>query len=124
MVEDRPGGEHVALLSYSFSLRYYARYQDVVGQRILLGGEPYTVIPVTATSFDTEQFDQPPAVWVPFQINPLSRDVGGEFCFVTARLKLGIGVENAKARLGRALEEYQRNFVKPTPSITAWYMGR
>src|SRR5262249_7654081 len=60
--------------------------------------------------FDPEQFDQPPAVWIPFQIDPQTPDVGGEFCFITARLKPGVARERAVAELSTAAADYARRF--------------
>ena len=106
--EDRPGGERVAILSYGFAVRRFGNYNNATGRTILLGGQPYVVTGVIGSSFDTEQFDQNPEVWVPFQIDPATQDVGGEFCFVTARLKVGVTAEAASLRLRSATDEYRK----------------
>ena len=107
--EDRPGGEHVAVLSYGIATREFGDYGTATGQTILLGGEPYQVIGIVGPSFDSEQFDQNPDIWIPFQIDPKTQDVGGEFCFVTARLKSNSSVEAVKAQLQNATNEYRQN---------------
>jgi hypothetical protein len=74
--EDRLGGNHVAVLSYGLWVRQFGGQPDIIGRAISLGSAPYVVIGVLGPGFDTEQFNQVPDVWVPFQLDPHSRDVG------------------------------------------------
>ncbi len=94
--EDRPGAAHVAVLSYELWMRDFGADPGIVGRSIALGDVPYTVVGVLGP-FDSEQFDQPPAVWVPFQIDPAVKD--SRLCFITARLKPGVTLAMARAEL-------------------------
>jgi predicted permease len=116
--DDRPGASRVAVLSRAFWLSRFAGANDAIGHRVTLGGQSYLVIGIL-DRFDPEQFDQPPGVWIPFQIDPQTRDVGGEFCFLTGRLKPGITREQAVAELSTAAADYARRF----PSRTAPQLG-
>ena len=49
--EDRPGGPALALLSYDFWRRTLRAREDILGQSILLRGEPFTVIGVLPAGF-------------------------------------------------------------------------
>src|SRR5262249_13903974 len=72
--EDRPGGPHVALLSYEFWTRRFGADPLIIGQSLTLGGAPHQVIGVIGPGFDTEQFDERPDVWLPFQLALDRRD--------------------------------------------------
>jgi putative ABC transport system permease protein len=111
--EDRPRGPRVAVLSYGLWTRQFAANPDIVGAAISLGSDAYVVVGVLGQGFDTEQFDQVPDVWVPFQLDPDSRDVGGEFCFVTAGLVPGATIAVANAQLQGAAAEYTRTHPGP-----------
>ena len=61
-------------------------------------------------SFDALQFDQPPEVWVPFQIDPTGQVKDGRLCYVTARLKPGVALRERRpeAEIHTLAEEYER----------------
>ncbi len=96
--EDRPGGGHVVVLGYNIWTQRFAADPGIVGTTISLGDVPYVVVGILGP-FDAEQFDQPPDLWVPFQINPDINGKDSRLCLVTARLKPGVTLEMAKAEL-------------------------
>jgi predicted permease len=62
--EDRPGGEHVALVSHSLWQERFNRDPSILGQALTLNGMPYTIIgvlPEAASAFPLNQFQ----IWVP-----------------------------------------------------------
>src|SRR5262245_18517837 len=84
--EDRVGGPAVAVLSYEFWRQHFSGTPSgAIGQSILLGNAAHAIVGVLAAGFDTEQFDEAPAVWLPFQIDPTRVDAGNLFT-VTGRL--------------------------------------
>ena len=83
--EDRPGGGHVAVLSYGLWQRRFGGDRQVAGKTISLSGMPYTVVGVLGPDFNTE-LDSPPDVWLPFQIDLNSTD-HAQYFNVVARLK-------------------------------------
>ena len=107
-VEDRPGGGHVAVLSYGLWQRRFAGDPRIAGTSISLGGAPYTVVGILGPEFHTE-LDEPPDVWLPFQIDPNSRDHAHYFN-VVARLKPGVTIGVAQAELQVAAAEFRRRF--------------
>ena len=62
--EDRPGGEHVVLISHALWQQRFNSDPAVLGQALTLDGAPYTIIgvlPEAATAFPLNQLQ----IWVP-----------------------------------------------------------
>ena len=57
--------------------------------------------------FDFQEFGRPPQVWLPFQLDPNTNDQGHYFQ-AAGRLKPGVTLEQAKARLKLSAEDYKR----------------
>lgn len=112
--EDRPNAGRFVILSYGLWSRRFAADPKVVGTTLELGDGPYRVIGVLGPGFDTEQFPEPPEIWLPFQIGPDTAD-GGSICQVTARLRPGVTLGMANAALQLAAAEYRRRFPDSNP---------
>ena len=106
--EDSPGGPRAAVLSYGLWRRRFDADAHIAGKTVALGGVPYTVVGVLGSAFNTE-LDSPPDVFLPFQIDPGSRDQAHYFN-VLARLRPGITLPAATARLAPASAEFRRRF--------------
>jgi putative ABC transport system permease protein len=118
--EDRPGGDRVVVLSSQIWTRRFNSDPQVIGRSISLSGDPYVVIGVLGPSFDVQEFGQPPEVWVPFQLDPNTNDQGHYFR-VLGRLKPGVSLDQAKARLHASGAEYRQKFpnaIGPNNSFT------
>jgi putative ABC transport system permease protein len=107
--EDKPNGDRVALLSEGLWTRRFGSDPDIIGKSISLSGEPHVVIGIVARSFDVSEFGPPPDVWVPFQLDPNSNDQGHYFQ-VAGRLKPGVTLAQAQARLQVSAAEYKKKF--------------
>ena len=98
--EDRPGGEHVALISHRLWRERFNRDPSVLGQPMILNGAPYTIIgvlPESASAFPLAGFQ----VWVPRPaevpfLAPSQLNNGGFFFQVVARLRPGVSLEQAR----------------------------
>jgi predicted permease len=106
--EDRPGGARVVVLANALWHRRFGGDQHVVGKTISLGGEPYTVIGILGPGFDFDS-DPPPDLFIPFQIDPNSDDQSHYFS-VAGRLKPGVTLAMANARLQIAYDQFRRKF--------------
>ena len=106
--EDRPEGGRVVVLGYRFWSGRFGSDPNVIGKAISLNGEPYTVIGVLR-DFNFAEFGPSPQVWIPFQLDPHTTDQGHYFQ-VAARLKPGVALEQAKARLKLSANDYRRRF--------------
>jgi predicted permease len=107
--EDAPKGPKVVLISQGLWTRHYGASSDVVGKTISLSGEPYEVVGVVGQSFRFEDLGPQPDVWVPFQLDPESTDQGHYFRSA-ARLKPGITLAAAQAKLKLSAEDFKAKF--------------
>ena len=102
--EDSPNGGHVVVISYGFWQRKFGGNPNIVGTSISLSNEPYTVVGVLGKSFSTDPASD---LWVPFQIDPNSTNLGHYF-LVAGRLKPGVTLAEANAQLKLAANQYRR----------------
>ena len=93
--EDQPLGPHVAVLSDELWKRRFGGDPAIIGKTILLSGDPYEIVGVTAPEYRMEA-DPPVDLYVPFQIDPNSTDQAHYFTAV-ARLKPGITLANGES---------------------------
>jgi putative ABC transport system permease protein len=107
--EDRPGGDKVALISYGLWLRRFAGDPSAIGKTISLSGDPYTVIGIVGPTFDVQEFGPQPELWVPFQLDPNTTDLGNYFT-VAGRLNPGVTLAQAAERLQASAADYRRKF--------------
>ena len=121
--EDRPGGERVAVLSYGLWQRRFGGDAKVLGRSISLSGDPYTVIGVIGPSFDISEFGPVPELWVPFQLDPNTVDQG-HFFQAAGRLKAGVSLEQAQARLKLSADDFRRKFPNGFPADNAFSVDR
>jgi putative ABC transport system permease protein len=115
--EDRPGGSALVVVSGGLWRRFGAD-PNFVGKSITLGDEPYTVTGILDSSFAS---DPPADVYLPLRADPNSSDQA-HYLRATARLKPGVTLEQAKAAMKQAAEEYKRKFpgtMGPQESFTA-----
>jgi putative ABC transport system permease protein len=105
--EDRPNGPRVAVLSYGWWTRRFAADPNIIGKTILLSGDPYVVIGVLNRDFDASEFLDPPEVWTDFQIDPNTTD-GAHYFRSAARLKPGVTLAQAQAKLRQSADEYRQ----------------
>ena len=107
--EDRPNAPKVAVLSYGLWARRFGGDPEIVGRSITLGGQPHTVVGIVGAGFDVEALGETSDIWIPFQIDPDSTDQGHYFR-VLGRVKPGVTVEQAKARLKLSTQEFKARF--------------
>ena len=106
--EDLPGGQKVAVLAKDTWETRFSADPNVVGKTISLDGEPHVIIGVLG-DFDFQDFGPAPQVYLPFQLDPNTADQGHYF-IVAGRLKPGVTLEQANARMKLAADEYRRKF--------------
>jgi predicted permease len=113
--EDRPGGHSVVVVSDAFWKRALGGDSRIVGRNISLDGKAYEVIGVMASvsepppMFNSSGAREPIDVYMPFRIDPASNDRNGYFS-VAARLKPGIGLDDAQAQLRLVTRDFRRKF--------------
>lgn len=104
--EDRQRGDKVVVLSEAFWRTRLNGDPAVLGRAISLGGTPHTVIGVLGAVNVSDLFTPEPQVWIPFQLDPESID-GGHFFQSAGRLKPGVSLEQAQARLKASANDFR-----------------
>ena len=113
--DDRiPGAHPLAVISYAFWERRFARDSSAVGKRITLDGQPFTIIGVAAPEFFGEEVGQAPDMWVPLMMQPgfdrgMSRldQPHNSWLRVMARIEPGITEARTRAALAVFLAQLQ-----------------
>jgi putative ABC transport system permease protein len=112
--EDQAGGPRVAVLSYDFWQQRFGGSASVVGSRVRLDEQPYTVVGVMprgfAFPFTSSKVGQPPALWVPMAFTPKEiEDRASEFPVrIVARLRPGVSQPEAQRDVDRVAADFQR----------------
>jgi len=100
--EDRPGGNKVAMLSYSLWQTRYGGDRQIINRDILLNGEKFSVVGVMPSGF--QFLDKEVRLWVPLA---LSREElanrGGHYLNIVARMKPGVGLSQAQADINAVM---------------------
>jgi predicted permease len=107
--EDLPRGPLVALIGEGLWKRRFGGDPKVIGRTISLSGEPYVVVGIVGSNFDTSELDEAPEVWMPFQLDPKTTDQGHYF-EAAGRLKPGVSLAQAQAKLKLSAQDYRRKF--------------
>jgi putative ABC transport system permease protein len=108
--EDKPGADHVVLLSDGLWQRRFGRDPKIVGKTLMLNEVAHTVIGVMGPAF---KFPERTELWIPLREmeGKAQRDQKGLFTF--ARLAPGVTIESARTTLtqvaARLAAEYPDN---------------
>jgi predicted permease len=105
--DDEPAGGHpVAVASYSWWKRRFARNPSVVGKTVAVGSTVYTVIGVAPPEFFGTTVGESPDLWIPLsmekQISPGWNGLGDnsfQSLYVFGRLKPGVTARHAQANV-------------------------
>jgi putative ABC transport system permease protein len=109
--EDEPGAEHEVILSYGLWQRRFGGVPDVVGSKIRLSGESYTVVGVMPASFHFAPFWATHAeMWVPNVLADRAHSRSGNSLRVFARLKPGVSLAQARAEIASIAAHLEQEF--------------
>jgi hypothetical protein len=104
--EGEPGADRVVVFGHGLWMRRFGGDPGIVGRRVLLDAEPYTVIGVLPRDF---YFLQPDfEMWIPLTMNPELVNQADHSLAVFARLKAGVSIEAARSDfdvIARRLEQ-------------------
>jgi len=109
--EDRVDGQRVAIVTHSLWMRRLGGDRAVIGQKVLLNGEAYTVIGVMPAGFDPRSnSDLNPGVqadvWVPLAL--VAKTAGsGENIGVIARLKPGVTRDQLQSQMDIVTRDFR-----------------
>ena len=95
--EDQPGRETVALLGHGLWQRRFGGDPRLVGQRVQLDGEHYTVVGIMPAGF---QYPRAAEIWTPLALNPNQTQTReAHFLQVIARLRPEASPAQARAEM-------------------------
>ena len=110
--EDRPGHDHVVVLSHELWTRRFASDPHAIGRKITLDGNPYEIVGVLPAGFHFPKLNQlfamtiaeeRPQLWKPFALRDEELDAMGDFNFICiARLRRGVSRSQALSELNVA----------------------
>ena len=106
--EDRPNGPRVTVISRQLWETRFNADPNIAGKSISLGNDPYTIVGVLG-DFDFREFGPTPQVWTLFQFDPNTTDQGHYFQAM-GRLKPGVTVQQADARLQASAADYRQKW--------------
>ena len=112
------GAHPVAVVSYAGWRGFFGSDPDILGRSIVLNGQTYTVIGVMAEEFAGPMPILTPTLWVPLMqlehIRPgggaLFESRGNNFLNVFARLRPGVTLEQAEARIQSIATSLQEEY--------------
>lgn len=108
--ENQPGRDKVALLSNTLWQRRFGGDPNLIGKRIALNDESYTVVGVMPPDFRfTLGSSNLPEVWLPVVFRPDPGRSSGSL-FLVARLKKDVSLEQALANLKSLAGQIQQQF--------------
>jgi predicted permease len=125
---DEPeGAPRVAVISYAYWTRQFARHPSVIGKNVALNGIPFTIVGVTPEAFYGVQAGTAPDIWMAFADKPNLRPWGEEpfkgssvftaknwICLnIMARLGPGVKRERAEAALDVVFTRFVTSDWKP-----------
>ena len=104
--DEIPANGHVVVLGNQTWREHFGARRDALGQRMLLNGEPYTVVGVLPSGVVHPGNDYQPVaygetidVWVPFTFRTAVSERGSHFLNGIGRLKSGVRAARAQAEL-------------------------
>lgn len=118
--EEAKGDDRVAILSHSLWRRRFASDPDILGRKILLGGDPHEVIGVLPEGLPLPRGgqwgnlmagSQTPEIFRPLGFDPSKRSGMGDLNYAgLIRLKPGVAADAVKAELDAAVAPFAKEF--------------
>src|SRR6185436_2947621 len=107
--EDLPNVEKTVVLSHGLWRRAFAGDRGVLGKRVVIDGEPRTILGVMPPSFDIGS--QRIEAWVPLALDPASPgNRGGHYLYLVGRLKPGATLASSRSELDGLLARWHKEF--------------
>jgi putative ABC transport system permease protein len=109
--EDEEGRAPVALLSHGFWQRRFGGSRAVIGERLVLNDQPYTVVGVMPPAAQLRFGAQVADLWVPLVLDRAKLQQRGlRALTVVARLRPGVSLAAARATMGVVARRFQHEY--------------
>ena len=118
--DDQPGHDNVVILDEGLWRNRFGADRNILGQKVQLSGEPYTVVGVVpeALASVAEMHMFKPAGFTPAQRSPNRR--GNQFLFTIGRLKKDVSLQQARAGMDTFGKQLQKQFPNNYPPSAGW----
>lgn len=113
--EDMVPGNHVVILNNKFWKERFGSDPGVVGTKLRMSGELYTVVGVAAAS-PSDNGDSPISVPLAFKPQDITRDA--HYLLVMGRLRRGVTIEAANAELSLIAKRLAQAYPKTNQDLT------
>jgi putative ABC transport system permease protein len=111
--EGAPGHDHVVILRHKLWVRRFGSRPDIIGQRIRINDEPYTVVGVMPPG---QQDRMPDDLMVPLSFKPEQINHDFHWLLVMGRLKPGVTIKQAQADM----DAVTRHIAQVYPQDKGW----
>ena len=113
--EGKPGKGEVVLLSDALWQRRFGADPDIVGKKIMLGGQSTEVIGVMPRGFQllihqSSFTDEPAQFWSPLAFKPEQRVPVGRYLTAVAKLKPGVTLAQAQSQMDSVAADLAKQF--------------
>ncbi|HXX24513.1 MAG TPA: ABC transporter permease [Terriglobia bacterium] len=119
--EDKEGANREVVLSYGLWASQFATDRGLVGRKIQLNSQAYTVVGVMP-----RRFDYPPGVelWVPMDMSQKALGGRGDHQYqALGRLKPGVTLQQAQADLSLIAKRLEKLYPESNTKVGAWVGG-
>lgn len=107
--EDLPNAEKTVVLSHGLWKRAFAGDPGVLGTRVIIDGEPRTILGVMPASFDIGS--QRIEAWAPLALDPAAPgNRGGHFLYLVGRLKPEASLDSARSEIDGMIARWEKEF--------------
>jgi putative ABC transport system permease protein len=115
--EDRPGTDHVVVLSHRLWVRRFGTSTQAIGRELRMNGAVYQILGVMPASFDlTAEGEE---LWTPSAFTPEQRAMHDEhYLSVYGRLKPGVTRQQVQSRLDAVAARLRHDFPKDDETIS------
>lgn len=113
--EYQPGQEHVALISHALWIRRFGKDPKTVGQTMVLGGMPYTIVGILPPEF---HFTEKRELMAPFIFTESEkRRRSAPYLSVFARLKPGVTLDQANADMNTIAAQLAQEYPQTNQEV-------
>jgi putative ABC transport system permease protein len=119
--EDKEGANQEVVLSYGLWQSQFAADRGLVGRRIQLNEQAYTVVGVMPRSFN---FPPETELWVPMDMSQKALGPRGEHQYLAVgRMKPGVTLRQAQADLSLVAKRLEKLYPDTNTKVGAWVYG-
>jgi len=119
--EERPGRDQVAILSHELWQRHFSSDPGVIGRKVIIDSQPYTVVGVTAEGFYFRRKGRD--LWLPLTIDQAAQPKRDNRNYeIYARPRDGLAPAAAQAELDTIASQFARDHPESYPASSGYGM--